>query len=391
MIPSKEIYQRIENLQKVLQENNFGGALILQRVDLFYFSGTGQNAHLFIPASGEPTLMVRKALSRARQESPLKNITSFGGWPELQKIVGASVPAGAKIGLENDVLPQKIYQRYKKLLDAYELADLSTLVRQLRAVKSAYELELIGKAALVSEEVLKYASQVIKENLSEVELASLLEAKARQLGHQGAVRMRGFNQELYFGHILSGENASAVSFFDGPTAGLGLNPSYPQGAGYKKIKANEPVLVDFVTVLNGYMVDQTRIFSIGEIKPHLKEAYDLARSIKKALMAAGKPGVSGQHLFEKAEKMAREGGLGDHFMGQTEKVRFVGHGVGLELDEFPVIAKGLDMPLKENMVFALEPKFIFAGEGTVGIEDTFKVGPKGLEQLTGYPGELVVL
>ncbi len=391
MIPLEEISKRISALQAAMQKDNLAGTLILQRADLFYFSGSGQNAHLFIPTEGEPTLIVKKALTRAEQESPLARILPFRGWEELKKILEEAVPAGAKIGMENDVLPFNLYMRYKKLLENYELADISGAIRKIRSVKSIYELALIQKAAAVNEAVFKYAHETIREGMSEVELAGLLESKARSLGHQGAVRMRGFNQEMHFGHILSGENASAVSFFDGPTGGPGLNPSYPQGAGYKLIKPHEPILVDFVTVLDGYMVDQTRIFSIGEVKTHLLEAYNQSLRIKEAIISAGKPGVSGKELFDRAEAIASESGLANHFMGYTEKVNFIGHGVGIELDEFPVIAKGFDMVLEENMVFALEPKFVFPGEGTVGIEDTFKVGLKNLEQLTRYPDQLEVI
>ncbi len=391
MFPLEEIAKRIASLQKAMQIDDLSGALLLQRADLFYFSGSGQNAHLFVPAEGKPTLIVKRALIRAEQESPLADIIPFRGWDELKEIIEKAAPTGSGIGMENDVLPYSLYNRYQKLLDKYVLKDISRAIRKIRAVKSAYELKLIQKAAAVNEAVFEFARDTIEEGMSEVELAGLIEGKARSLGHQGAVRMRGFNQEMHFGHILSGENASAVSFFDGPTGGPGLNPSYPQGAGYKLLQRHEPILVDFVTVLDGYMVDQTRIFSIGEVKPHLLEAYNQSLRIKEAVAAAGKPGVSGKELFDRAEAIASESGLANHFMGYTEKVNFIGHGVGIELDELPVIARGFDMILKENMVFALEPKFIFPGEGTVGIEDTFKVGPASLEQLTRYPDQLVII
>ena len=391
MIALSEITERINKLQNAMEEAGLAGAVIVQRADLFYYSGTGQNAHLFIPVEGEPTLLVKKTFSRAKAESPLAKILAFQSLEELKKVIEDELPAGSKIGLENDILPQKLYSRYQKLFAQYKLADLSGLIRRQRAVKSVFEIDLQQKAAVVSEAVFNYACQVIKEGLPEVELASLLEAKARRLGHQGAVRMRGFNQELYFGHILSGANAAAVGFFDGPASGPGLNSSFPQGAGYKIIRAGEPILVDFVTVLGGYMVDQTRIFALGKIKPRLLEAYELALAIKQAVITAGKPGVSGKDLFALAENMARKEGLDTHFMGHDEKVNFIGHGVGLELDELPVIARGFDIVLEENMVFALEPKFVFPGEGIVGIEDTFKVGPDGLEQITCFSNELQVI
>ncbi len=391
MVPSSELVTRIGKLQQAMQEREIAGALLMQRADLFYFSGTGQNAHLLIPAEGEALLIVRKSMARAEQESALDNIVPFAGWEELIKIIAKTVPPGKTIGLETDVLPANLYMRYKKMLQDYEITDISKIIRQVRAVKSGYEIGLMKEAAKISEAVFSMARITIKEGLSEVELAGQLEFQARKLGHQGSVRMRGFNQELYFGHIMAGENAAAISFFDGPTGGSGLNPSYPQGAGIALIKPNEPVLVDFVSVLGGYMVDQTRIFCIGEPPMHLQEAYNTAVKIKKGLAQMGKPGVYGSSLYDRAELMADKAGLANHFMGYVEKVNFVGHGVGIELDELPVIAKNIDIALEEGMVFALEPKFIFPGEGTVGIEDTFVVRENGLQQLTLFSDELQVI
>lgn len=391
MTPFEELEKRIRKLQAVMQEEEIGGALLVQRADLFYFSGTGQNAHLFIPAEGEPTLIVKKSFLRARQESALARIEPFQDWNKLIALVAKSVPAGAKIGLETDVLPANLYFRYQKMLSSYEIVDISRPIRQIRAVKSPYEISLIREAAEIGEAVFNHARQVIREGLSEVDLAAQLESHARIMGHQGAVRMRGFNQEIYYGHIITGENAAAISFFDGPTGGSGLNPSFPQGAGRSVIRRNEPVLIDFVFISGGYMVDQTRIFCLGEPPLHLHEAYRQAVLINNTLTEIGKPGNPGSALFLKAEQMAADAGLGNHFMGYTEKVSFVGHGLGLELDELPIIARGHDQPLEKGMVFALEPKFIFPGEGAIGIEDTFVVDSEGLIKLSTFSDQLQLL
>ena len=391
MVPLSELQTRIRKLQDLMQLEGIGSALLVQRADLFYFSGTGQNAHLLVPTVGEPSLIVKKTLTRARAESALDSVFPFEGWPELATRIRGTVPTGSKIGLETDVIPANLFFRYQKLLDNYKITDISKAIRKIRSIKSAYELGLMHEAAKISKSVFDHARDIIREGLTEVELASQLEMHARKQGHQGAVRMRGFNQEIYYGHIMSGENAAAISFFDGPTGGSGLNPSYPQGAGRSVIKRNEPILVDFVSIFDGYMVDQTRIFSLGEIASHLSSAYQQALLIKKTLIDLGKPGISGSLLFEKSETMAAEAGLAAHFMGCPEKVSFVGHGVGLELDELPVIARGLETELEAGMVFALEPKFVFSSEGTVGIEDTFVVGADKLEQITLGNDQLQVL
>ncbi|HED24688.1 MAG TPA: aminopeptidase P family protein [Firmicutes bacterium] len=382
MTPSTELQQRIKKFKKSMAENNIAGALLIQRADLFYFSGTGQNAHLFVPADGDPILIVKKSLIRAGQESALENIIPFRGWDSLARLIADTLPPGSKIGLELDVLPAKLFFRYQELLNDYNLTDISTIARGIRAVKSAYEIGLIGEAAKMSRSLFDYAGEIIREGMAEIELAGHLEMQARTLGHQGAVRMRSFNQEIHYGHVMAGDNASVVSFFDGPTGGPGVNPSYPQGAGTRKIKRGEPILVDLVSIFGGYMIDQTRIFSIGEPAVHLQEAYRQALEIKHVLMQESHPGITGGELFKKAEVAAADAGLANHFMGYTEKVQFIGHGVGIELDEMPIIGRGVEQKLEEGMVFALEPKFIFPGEGTVGIEDTFTVEKNGLRQLT---------
>lgn len=382
--PQDELHERIQRLQKLMRAGNIEGALIVQRADLFYFSGTAQNAHLFIPAEGEPLLLVKKNLARARRESALSRVEEFPGWNRLAEAIGSTLPSGAKIGLEMDVIPANLYLRYQKLFAPATIADISWLIRRIRAVKSPFELEQMRHAAALAEKMFGYAREILAAGMSEVEFAARLEAFLRARGHQGAVRMRGFNQELFYGQIMSGENAAVLSFFDGPTGGPGLNPSYPQGAGDKKIRRHEPVLVDFVSVSGGYMVDQTRIFCLGELPLPLPEAYETALTIKKDLISMGKAGVPVRELYLAAAELARRDGFADYFMGCEEKVNFIGHGVGLELDELPVITPSLDMPLEEGAVFALEPKFIFPGRGVVGIEDTFVVCKNGLEQITRF-------
>jgi len=391
MTPLEELQKRIQKLQETMQQDNIGGALLVQRADLFYFSGTGQNGHLFIPAKGDPILVVKKSVIRARQESQLNNIIPFSNWDNLIDLIRQAIPTSSKLGLELDVLPANLFLRYQKMLEGYQVIDISEKIRQIRAVKSNYEIRQMEEAAKISTAVFNHARNIIREGLTEVELAGNLEFHARTLGHQGAVRVRSFNQELYYGHILTGENSALVSFFDSPTGGSGLNPSFPQGAGAAIIRQNEPILIDFVSVLRGYMVDQTRIFCLGQLPLHLQEAYRQSVIIRDKLAEMGKPGVMAETLFDKAQELAARKGLANHFMGYVEKVNFVGHGVGLELDELPIIAPGIDTPLEEGMVIALEPKFIFPGEGTVGIEDTYVVGCNRLEKLTAFSDDLQTL
>jgi Xaa-Pro aminopeptidase len=388
--PKAEITARIEKLQNHLAAAGIDGALIIQSADLFYFSGTAQNAHLFVPSEGQPLLLVKKNLDRAKEESGIKNTVALKSLGDLPSHI-QSIKRCKKIGLELDVLPVNLFQKYQKLLAEVELVDISRIVRQVRMIKSPYEIGLLQKAAKMNFAMFSSAADLIKEGKTEVELAGELESVVRALGHQGAIRMRGFNQEIYYGHLMSGWNLSYLSFFDGPVGGTGTNPSYPQGSGMKKIERNEPIMLDYIGVYNGYMVDQARIFVLGELDDKLKHAYDVALEIKAMVVKEAVPGANGKDLYAMAYDIADKKGVSDYFMGYENPISFIAHGVGIELDELPVIARNFDMPLETGMVFALEPKFIFPKIGAVGIEDTLTVTESGLKQISYFDESIQVL
>lgn len=203
--------------------------------------------------------------------------------------------------------------------------------------------------------------------------------------------MRAFNQRLHYGHVFAGATAATPGGYDMPTVGMGLSAAVGQGPSKRTIQRGEPVVVDLVGHYNGYLADQTRLFSIGPIDPFYLEAFEAAKTIEHAVAAAAKPGTSAGDLYELALKTAHETGFAKHFMGEEYKVTFVGHGIGLEVDEYPFLAKGFDLSLKEGMVFALEPKFIFKGRAAIGIEDTYVVEPQGARRLTVSEQKAVVV
>lgn len=389
--PGEELYGRIDKFQKLLQGLDVAGALIVQNADLFYFSGTCQDAHLFIPTQGEPLLMVKKSYDRALKESALNNITAVRSMADIRRGINGVLKENRRVGLEMDVLPATLFLRYKDLLEPVEVVDVSEAIRQARMIKTPYEIERLRESASLSTQMFSEVPNILKEGMTEVGLASRIEYFLREKGHQGALRVRAFNQEAFMGHLASGWGSAYPSFFNGPTGGTGLNPSYPQGAGFKKIGRNEPVLVDYATVVNGYMVDHTRIFSVGELSDKLLSAHNTALKIKRKIIKETRPGTQGTDLFNTAFGIAESSGFSDQFMGYGAGVNFIGHGIGLELDELPVIAKNYKIVLQPGMVFALEPKFVFPDEGTVGVEDTFVMHEDGLEQLTGTDDEIQVL
>ena len=381
--PSAELQGRIQKLQKHLCEKDIDGALILQNADLFYFSGTSQQANLYIPSEGEAVLMVRKDAERAKAESALAHVIPFSSPREIPGLLeDAGVPMPKKMGMELDVLPVNQYFSLQRLFGKPEMVDISPAIRLIRSIKSDYEVELIRKSAAMSDRLAAAVPSILKEGMTEVELAGLIEATARKWGHQGITRMRMFGAELFYGHVMAGPAAATPSYLASPTGGVGLNPSIAQGSSMQPIRRNEPILVDVVFALDGYLSDHTRIFSIGDLPDVLVDAHNAMLDIQHAVKAAAVPGATAGELYDLAIAKAGEHGLADHFMGVgNQRIRFIGHGVGLEVDEFPILAKGQSMPLEKGMVIALEPKAIFPGKGVVGIENTHVVTDSGLEQL----------
>lgn len=390
-IPGEELYGRIDKFQKRICAAGIEGALIVQNADLFYFSGTCQDAHLLIPAQGEPLLMVKKSHDRALRESALNNIISVRNMEDVRRGINGVLKGKRRVGLEMDVLPVALFFRYKALLDPAEIVDVSAVIRETRMIKTPYEIERLKDSARLSMEMFREVPNILKEGMTEVGLAGRIEYFLREKGHQGALRVRAFNQEAFMGHLASGWSSAYPSFFNGPTGGTGLNPSFPQSAGFKKIGRNEPVLVDYATVVNGYIADHTRIFSIGVLSDKLIKAHNTSLEIKRRIIKETRPGTEGTELFNIARDIAGKSGFADHFMGYGAGVNFIGHGIGLELDELPVIARNYKMILQPGMAFALEPKFIFPGEGAVGVEDTFVLHDDGLEQLTGIDDMIHVI
>ncbi len=392
LIPKREIESRISRFQLLLGENGVAGALIVQPVDLFYFSGTAQNGYLYIPSSGDPVLWVKKSFARARDESAMANVFPLASVKKLPELLIAGGRAPAVLGLEMDVLPANTYLFYAKMFSGTKLVDISGLIRQVRQVKSGYEMELLRVSGRKMTDVYDEIPGIIRAGITEVALAAKIEERARKAGHIGHMSMRAFGNTMFFGQLMSGWAAAVPSCFDGVGGGQGLHPVFPQGCSFKTIETGEPILVDYAGLWGGYITDRSRIYAIDYLSDKLIRAFNTALKIQDAVLERVEPGANGSSLYDLALKMADEAGLGDHFMGSgSDRVKFIGHGVGLELDEFPVLAKGVDVKLEPGMVFALEPKFVFPGEGLVGIENTFILTEKGVEKVTNSPDELVII
>lgn len=386
-----EILHRIESLQGLLRKQDIDGALLAERIDRVYFTATDQDAHLYVPADGKPLLMVRKSMDRAVQDAAIDDVvplTSFSEIPRFIQRHRGYLPR--RMGLELDVLPMRFYRIYEKHFPDVEFVDIWPLIRQVRMIKSPYEVDCLKRGAHMADEMYARVPQFLDTAQTENDLAAQVEYFYRSHGHPGLVPARGFNQIPLYGHIMAGANAALPSNSSGATGGKGLGPFLSQGAGKGKLRRNDPILIDYVGNVGGYNADQTRIFVMGKLDPELKTAHDVMREIQDTIARHGRPGTVTGDLYERALSIAKRAGLHQTFMGFPDPVPFVGHAVGLELNEWPVIGRGLKTVLEEGMAFAIEPKVVFPGKGVVGIENTFVVTSGGMARLNRFPDDIVV-
>ena len=385
-VTEEEISKRLNRFQNKLTAHEVDGALIVQKTDLYYLTGTDQDGHLWVPASGQPILMVRKSMERAIEDSPAQSIVSLPGLSHLPELIREHTEKGPKrLGLEMDILPAAFYLSYQRLFPDAKLVDVSPLIRSVRMIKSDYEISCITRAAEMADRMYEQVPRFLSEAMTETDLALRIEAFYRSMGHPGLVRTRSFNMECIYGQVMSGENAAMPSNSAGPTGGKGLGPFYSQSAGMDRIGQHEPVIIDYAANVEGYIADQARIFSIGSLSDEFHKAHNVMLEVQEAIAEQGKPGARAEDLYNMGFTMAERAGFKQGFMGYPDPVSFVAHGVGLDIDEWPVIGRKSDAWLREGMTIALEPKIVLPGKGVVGIENTWVVTAQGMKKLNRYP------
>jgi Xaa-Pro dipeptidase len=391
LTPREEIEHRILAFQEILTDKGLEDALIYQNVDLFYLCGTMQQGFLLVPSHGEPLLLVKKDLSRAKAESPLPHIKPLHSLGKLADTIMKYGYHPDRIGLELDVLPVNTYRFLEEQFHWKKAVDISTALRHQRAIKSAFEIEQMRKAGEMGRRGYQTVPELLEEGLKEMEMAGRMIQKALSLGDQNILRSRGFNSWAFNWHVISGETGTFQSRNDAPFAGLGLSPAFPMGAGSKTIRKGEPVLIDFGNCYNGYQVDQTRMFSLGEPSKEYLKAYEALKEIESRLLEQLRPGNSAESCYKLALKVAKKLGYEDSFLGpKGQRVKFVAHGVGLEIDEFPFLAEGHTYPLKEGMTMALELKIVLE-KAAIGFENTVVILRDGVEKLTTADESFIVV
>jgi len=389
LVPRAEVAARIRALQETLAREEVALAYIDHLTDRLYYAGTIQEGVLLVPAAGEARFYARKSFSRAEQESPLP-VEPFPGRRGLAALLEERGVRGARVGLALDVTPAPTYLWLTEKVGA-QAVDLALAIRLQKAVKSAWELAQITRAAEQANRVLAAAPELLRLGATELEVSAEIEKRLRLGGHPGTLRIRRPGLELGMIYVVSGAGGLYPTNFDGPDGAEGLYPTAVSGAGRKELAAGETVMIDMVSSYNGYQADTTRLFAVGrEVPQEAARAQRFCLDVLARIEAQLKPGANCGAIYRETLAWAQERGLPEGFMGYGEnQVKFFGHGVGLDLDGFPILAAKVDLELAENMVIAVEPKAFLTGVGPVGVENTYRITADGCESFCPLEGEIV--
>ena len=391
--PPDEIADRVRRYQTAMHAAGIDAAVLVQSADLVYLSGTAQNAHLVVPAEGHPLLLVRRDLERARAESPLERIEPFTSLRALPHALGSlDIAATARIGFELDVIAAGSYLRYRSLLPKAEIVDCMPSLWAARSKKTVWEIERIRAACAQTEAAFARAPELIREGRPEWEVLDDLFSTMRRHGHEGGIRFRGLNSEFLFGQVLAGASAAVPGPTETPLHGPGLSAAQGRGVSRRLLQRGDAVVIDISGLSEGYVSDQTRTFFLGDPDREMLAAHESCRAILAAcvpLLVAGTPASA---IYQRGLEVAETAGYGKNFMGAgDQRVRFIGHCIGLELNEPPYLAHGWHEPLAIGNVVAIEPKLQFAGLGAVGVENSYLITADGPVQLTAGSDAAVVV
>ena len=392
-VPLPELADRLKRFRARMDAENPGWQLaaILGRVNQYYFTGTMQDAMLLLPRDGEPTLWVRRSFERARAESPFPDIRPMKSFRDAAQAAPATREV---IHVEAEVVPLALLERFRKQFPCKTLASMDAQVAKVRAVKSAYEIAILERAGQIHRRVLEEdVPTLLREGMSEAELGCELFSVMVREGHQGLARFGMFGAEIVLGQLGFGENSLCPTGLDGPGGCLGLEPAAPVlGSRTRTLRKGDLVFIDVGCGVEGYHTDKTMTYIFGGRLPDgvvaiQRRCVDLERRLAAML----KPGAIPSQIHATVMDSLEAEFLKD-FMGfGNRRANFLGHGVGLQVDEPPAIAQGFDEPLAEGMVMALEPKKGVPGVGMVGSENTFVVTAEGGRSITGSsPGMIPV-
>lgn len=380
-----DINSRINSVRRLMAEDGMDAILVASNANILYTTSRFFRGYVYIPAEGSPLWFV----IRPDIYDHADNCVAIRK-PEMipSELIARGYAIPSKIGLEFDSLSYSDVSRLMAVFSEASFSNASKVLTRARMVKTPWEIEQIRIDGVHQAEAYRRITRCFKENMTDLEFQIEIERVLRLEGCLGTMRTAGNLMEINMGSVIAGANADVPSPYDFSMGGAGTDPSLPGGANGTTLKPGETVMIDMCGCFNAYQSDMTRVWRVGEI-PHLAyKAHECSRNILRECEKMAVPGRPIADLYNMAAEIAAGEGLSDYFMGHRQHAAFIGHGVGIQLNEQPVIMpKSKDVCL-ENMVLAIEPKFVIPDVGAVGVENTYAVKSDGLECLTIFPEEI---
>ena len=388
-VPLSELTNRLDRFRLLMESRHPGWeiAIIFSKLNLYYFTGTMQDGMLLVPRHGEACFWVRRSFERAEDESFFPRIMRMRSYRDAAETM-ATIPV--TVYLETEQVPLALFRRLQKHFPFRDVKSIDKEILQVRSIKSPYELALMERAGDIHRRVLEdLAPEILREGMNEAEFTSELYSLMVSEGHHGIVRFGMSEAEIILGLIGFGESSLYPTYLDSPGGNAGMSPAVPLlGSRTRKLHDGDLVFVDIGCGFHGYHTDKTMTYVFGRALPdEVVAIHRKCVEIQDSVISLLKPGAIPSQIYETVMN-ALEPAFLENFMGYGNRnVQFLGHGIGLEIAENPVIARGFDDPLEEGMVIAIEPKKGIRGIGMVGIENTFIVTPAGGRSITGHnPG-----
>jgi len=356
---------RTEELLKNLKEDGFDALLLFPGVNIAYYTGfniglSERPAVALIPVEGEPTFIVNKLEGELRGQSPWFKAKAI--WDEHEdpiKLIAETIKkkglGSAKIGVPEEA-PWGWVNRLQAALPYTKLVDASEQIGYTRMVKTPQELEWTRMACHIADRALETGFGKLHTGMTEAELSEILTSEMRRLG--GGQSFPG---------VLFGERAA-------------LPHGHP---GDRRLKPGDAILVDMGCTVHGYWSDITRTVFYGEPSPRQREIYDIVLKANRAAFEAVKPGATCESIDEAGRKVIEDAGYGEYFIHR------LGHGIGLQIHEYPYIVRNNKQKLEPGMVFSDEPGIYIVGEIGVRVEDTVTCTQTGCESLTKFKRDLI--
>lgn len=376
-----------DRIQQAMKQINADGCLLTVDVNLYYTTGRIYSGYFYLPVEGAPWFFIKRPNGLSGNQ--VEYIRKPEQMPELFAVHGLKMPD--KLLLEADELTYNDYVRLQNVFNPKETANATALIRTLREIKTPWEISQFRISAKQHAKTYAEIPECFRPGMTDLEFQYEIEKRMRKNGSIGLFRAFGANMDIFMGSILAGENAETPSPFDFALGGGGIDASCPLGANGTLLKEGTAIMVDMAGNYTSYMTDMTRVFAVGRLTDLAYRAHETSRFIQSEIENVARPGTACAELYNIAEKIAGNEGLLPYFMGTKQQAKFVGHGIGIQINELPVLTPRSKEVLAPNMVFALEPKFVIPGVGAVGIENSFLVTENGIEKLTLFKEEIIHL